>query len=115
LFRAIADQIDGWSIQPEKVSVFGSAARLDADADSDVDILVVRAKGIEPDNSDWNGQVSDLSASVFDWTGNRASIVEIPYSTLHEWTGLNTPRIAQEIGKDEIPLVGPRMSSLLSG
>lgn len=57
---------------PAHVSVFGSFARREAAVDSDIDVLFVLPK--EADDG-WYEQVSDLSKSVYAWTGNRMEYV----------------------------------------
>jgi len=77
-FRArLVEDVAGWQRGPESLVVYGSVARGQATAASDVDILVVRPDSIEPDEAAWQRQVADLSDRVRRWTGRRASVVEM--------------------------------------
>jgi predicted nucleotidyltransferase len=77
-FRArLVEEVAGWQLRAESVVVYGSVARGEATAASDVDILVVRPDPFEPDESGWQRQIADLSDRVLRWTGRRASVVEL--------------------------------------
>jgi predicted nucleotidyltransferase len=58
---ALADrlrrEIAGWRIAPSHASLFGSAARGDGDAASDVDLFIVRPGGIEAEDATWRDQL----------------------------------------------------------
>lgn len=54
--------------------LFGSAARGDGSETSDIDIAVVRADSVDPDDADWSSQLVELSDAVTRWTGNDASV-----------------------------------------
>jgi predicted nucleotidyltransferase len=73
----IADAIAGWAIPPVAAMLYGSIARSDEDAGSDVDFLVVRPARLRPDDPVWEAQVAALSERVGRWTGRRASIVDM--------------------------------------
>jgi predicted nucleotidyltransferase len=73
----LVENVAGWRLRPESVVVYGSVARGQATAASDVDVLVVRPDAIEPDEATWQRQVADLSDRVRRWTGRRASVVEM--------------------------------------
>jgi len=69
--------IRSWEVQPQHAYLFGSAARQDGDASSDVDILLVHAQGSEEHVNAWTQQVDDLGAKIRLWTGNDAGILDI--------------------------------------
>lgn len=69
--------IRSWQVQPQHAYLFGSAARQDGDASSDVDILLVHAQGSEEQVNAWTQQVDDLGAKIRLWTGNDAGILDI--------------------------------------
>jgi predicted nucleotidyltransferase len=69
--------IRSWEVQPQHAYLFGSAARQDGDASSDVDILLVHAQGSEEQVNAWTQQVDDLGAKIRLWTGNDAGILDI--------------------------------------
>jgi predicted nucleotidyltransferase len=77
--RAVIDRLQGTAsmIQPVPASlvVFGSFARGEAGADSDIDVLAVRAVGVDPDDVQWNdtlGQWSELASRI---AGNPVRVV----------------------------------------
>jgi hypothetical protein len=69
--------IQSWGVQPQHAYLFGSAARRDGDASSDVDILLVHPHGREGQAKAWTQQVGDLGAKIRLWTGNDAGILDI--------------------------------------
>lgn len=66
------------TISPEPVSViaFGSFARGDADAESDIDLAVVRSDSVDEDDEQWADSVDDWRRQVRAVTGNDVEIVE---------------------------------------
>lgn len=65
-------------ISPEPVSViaFGSYARGEADAESDIDLAVVRADDVDDDNEPWAESIDVWHRHVRALTGNEVEIVE---------------------------------------
>ena len=65
-------------ISPEPVSViaFGSFARREADADSDIDLAVVRADDVDDDDERWAESIDVWRRQVRALTGNEVEIVE---------------------------------------
>src|SRR5690606_1274747 len=57
LANRIAAHVDGWSVEPVLVAVFGSAAGGEMRTDSDIDLLVVRSDHTDPDSDTWRSQV----------------------------------------------------------
>lgn len=70
-----AEAIARWGTRPLHASIFGSAARGDGDAGSDIDLLVVFDDATYARDALWSDAVSDLSVAVQRWTGNRAAIL----------------------------------------
>jgi len=75
LVSQVANTIEGWKCRPLHVSLFGSMARRDGDADSDVDVLVVFDDRTYGEESLWIEAVADLGGAIRRWTGNRAAIM----------------------------------------
>jgi Nucleotidyltransferase domain. len=69
--------IQSWEVQPQHAYLFGSAARQDGDASSDVDILLVHPETWVQQVNAWTEQVEDLGAKIRLWTGNAAGILDI--------------------------------------
>ena len=75
-----AEQVASWRVQPVSAVLYGSVARGDAHAGSDVDVLVVRPSRTRADQPVWEEQVATLSAALQRWTGLPASIIELTAS-----------------------------------
>jgi predicted nucleotidyltransferase len=75
--RAIGDSAALQKSRPELVIVFGSFARGEADADSDLDLVIVRPAGIDDDDSAWADSVVTLSRDVARALGNPVNILEV--------------------------------------
>lgn len=93
LEHAIRTAVDSWEQPAEGVALFGSAARRDGDALSDIDLLVVRTDVVEADNDTWANQRHNLAELVDRLTGNRAQIVELSRSQLREAAASGQPLI----------------------
>src|SRR5262247_3692319 len=70
-------ELDAWKAGAEYVALFGSAARDDMRADSDIDLFVVRPARIDADDDGWRAQVDKLTRHVTAWTGNDTRIIEL--------------------------------------
>jgi predicted nucleotidyltransferase len=73
----MAELVAGWQVPPMSTVVYGSVARGEATAGSDLDLLVVRPDATEPDEATWQQQLVDLAERVQRWTGRRASVVDM--------------------------------------
>lgn len=74
LLDRLRETVTGWKIPPVYGALFGSGARGDHTAASDLDLFLVR-----PDDADrdaWDEQTSALSQQATLWTGNDARILE---------------------------------------
>ncbi len=77
LERRLSEEIESWSLQPDYVSIFGSAARADGDTSSDIDLFVVRQDGVEEEDPVWREQLDGLTDDTFRWTGNHLALSEV--------------------------------------
>ena len=112
LVRRLRDAIDGWEIPPAHASLFGSAARGDGDASSDIDLLVVRPADVDPDDAGWCGQVDGLADLVRRWTGNNAGIAEVSEGELPRLRK-DRPPVVEEVSEDAVDLAGEETRKLL--
>jgi predicted nucleotidyltransferase len=104
LFERIRDAIDLWSLKPIHASVFGSTARGDGDANSDVDLLLVHEfSGSSP--SGWEELVDELGDQVYAWTGNHLQTYELSQSELTDHLRVGEP-IVDEWLRDAVPIYG---------
>ena len=92
-------------------SMFGSAARGEGDARSDIDLLVVRLASVDSDDPAWRDQLHELAAAVERWTGNRAGISEVGEAELSRLAA-ERPPIVEELQRDAITLAGPEARQL---
>ena len=92
--------------------MFGSAARAEADATSDVDILVVHLDH-QSDDEAWQQQLDDLAAQVRRWSGNACELVVLTESELRA-AAQRGDQLLDELRRDAIHLAGAQPHVLLS-
>ena len=102
--------VRSWEVQPQHAYLFGSAARQDGDASSDVDILLVHAQGPEGQVNAWGQQVDDLGAKIRLWTGNDAGILDISAVDL-ERMQVNGEAILESWHREGIFLAGAGLAN----
>lgn len=114
---AVEDQLtaalQAWSPAPAAVVLFGSFARRDGNADSDIDVLVVRGDGTDEDDPLWSAQRYELARSLERWTGNTTQIVELASAELGEAIARGDELIAA-VRRDGRVLAGPDLRVLLA-
>ena len=64
-------------VPPVSVVVFGSFARREAVADSDIDLVVVRPEGIDEDDEAWSTSIEQWRIAVRRLTGNPVDVLEV--------------------------------------
>lgn len=112
LIRRLREAIGAWEVPPVHASLFGSAARGDGDASSDIDLLVVRPADVDPDDAHWREQVDGLADLVRRWTGNNAGIAEIAEGELPRLRK-DRPPVVEEVSEDAVDLAGEATRKLL--
>jgi predicted nucleotidyltransferase len=80
LLQRLEERLNRWTFNPTYAAVFGSAARGTMTADSDLDILLVRAD--DTPIEEWEQQVAALVADVGRWIGNDTRPLEYTVSEL---------------------------------
>lgn len=93
LVRRLSEEIASWPLKPRHASLYGSAARGDGDAASDIDILLVRPNGIAEDAEPWEEQVVGLREAATAWTGNPVQIFDIDETRLAEHVAAHDPLV----------------------
>jgi hypothetical protein len=140
MFDRIRGELGKWRPKPHYACVFGSAARGDGDASSDIDVLLIHGpfpgdpkpprqqrlrdslarKWSEPmpvsavEARRWPAQVDRLRARIHAWTGNAAQIVDLSWT---EWLiHKDDEGVFEEIRRDAIDVTpkAPWTSSLVS-
>jgi len=112
LFRRLRSTIGSWELAPVHVSVFGSAARGEGDAGSDIDLFVVRPGEVDGEDPAWRSELDLLARQVQRWTGNRAGIAEVGEAELARLRK-DEPPIVAELRSDAITVAGAAAAELL--
>lgn len=73
----------------------------------------MRPDGVDEDHPQWREQVDALPTRIFDWTGNHASVAEVPEDDLPRLVR-QRPRVATEIRPDAVTFLGPRAREVLA-
>lgn len=81
-FAEVSRDISNWKLEPSCGAIFGSAARSDMLAESDIDVFIARPNSIDFGDSEWRKQISYLSSNITRWTGNEAQIYELSESEI---------------------------------
>ena len=112
LVKRLRRAIGTWKVVPGHASIFGSAARGDGDASSDIDLFLVRPKSVKGEHTQWRAQVDALSESVLSWTGNRLGVSEVSFADVRQLRK-RRPAIVKDLERDGIHLAGNALSSVL--
>jgi hypothetical protein len=112
LLDRLRSEFEAWSPPPIHASLFGSTARADGDARSDVDILLIRPSDVAEDDSPWAEQVDRLREQVQVWTGNRCQPFQIDLDRLADHVRAGDPLVDEWVG-DGITLAGPELRAIL--
>jgi hypothetical protein len=115
LIARLVETIGGWAIQPLHSSLFGSAARGDSDAESDIDLLLVRPDSVgQNDEATWDDQVSRLRQAVHGWTGNDCQTFQVDRARLLEHVDAQDPLVIAWL-REGIKLTGQSLAELAGG
>jgi predicted nucleotidyltransferase len=106
----IKDALASWSPVPEHASLFGSFARGEATADSDIDLLVVTRPDAEAQVT--AEAVDQLAVDLERWTGNSAQIVDRNSNQLAAMIASHD-RLITSWRADHVDLMGTRLLDLL--
>lgn len=98
--------------EPIHASVFGSVARGEGHAQSDIDLLVVMPEGYEGDEARWHEQLRELESRVLGWTGNRLEVLAFSVEQLRNVAAHGEP-IVTSLLEESLTLAGPDLRSLL--
>ncbi len=113
IFSNIRTEVSSWQVEPSHAGLFGSFARGTADADSDIDVLVVRPEGPAAlDEDAWLRQLDRLDLRIRAWTGNAAQIIDLDPATLGEMVRDSDPLLDSWRAED-IAVYGERLLDLL--
>jgi predicted nucleotidyltransferase len=110
----IQTTVGEWEIAPVSLVLFGSAARRDGDADSDVDLLLIRPDDLGSDNEGWSDQLYELAGAVERWTGNTVQFVELS-KTEFEGAVRRAEPLVEHIMADGVTLAGRSLLDIAVG
>lgn len=105
LFDRMRAAVASWDPEPAAAWLFGSFARGDATADSDVDVLLIRPDRVDEDDAAWQVQTAQFEQDVRDWSGNDCNTIEFDRQ---EFADLITSkeRLPADVAHDGIHLFG---------
>jgi hypothetical protein len=114
LLERLREIVAGWEIAPLHVSLFGSAARRDGGADSDIDLLIVRPDAAAEGNEAWEAQIDALRDQVMTCTGNRCQAFDVDRARLGAHLAAGDPLVENWL-RDGVLLAGEPLRSLIDG
>lgn len=112
LLDRLRQAIAAWEVTPVHASLFGSMARGEGDAQSDIDLFIVRPYDVAEEDTRWRGQIDILARQVQRWTGNHAGIAELAEAEIKRLRK-SEPPIVDELRSNAIALSGPEVTALL--
>jgi len=112
LIDSMREHIAAWTAPSRGAYLFGSTARGEGNVESDIDVLVVRPDGCDPDDPTWLGQLHDFASDVTAWTGNDCRIIESSEKEVGELLA-SSDRLARDLRSDAIILSGRHLAHLV--
>lgn len=103
LVDRLRDEIGRWKPPASFAALFGSTARGDSTTASDVDVVVVRAHGVDADDPAWRANLDGLAQAAGRWTGNDLRVLEIAEGDL---ALAHRPAVVREALGEGIVLAG---------
>jgi len=101
LHERLVSTLESWKLRPGYAAMFGSAARGEMRAGSDLDLFLQRPEG-PPEL--WHDQVSALVRDARAWTGNDPRVLEMTEAELRG--AAPAEPVLQSIVDEGIPLLG---------
>ncbi len=107
LWDAMTEHARTWAHPPVGLVVFGSTARGDGGIDSDVDVLVIRAESVDPDDPAWHQTLTAFSNAITTWTGNAVDIIDRSPAELDDMAAARDPLLV-DVRRDGRFVIGSR-------
>lgn len=107
LIKRLAGEIGAWKLPCRYSALFGSAARNDMRADSDLDLFVVRDAEVDADDATWRDQIDSLEAAASAWTGNDVRTLEYDETEFFAASAADAG-VVSDIRNEGIRLTGQR-------
>ncbi len=99
---------------PARLVLFGSLARGEADADSDIDVLVVRRADVDEDDERWNRTLGDWLVEARRASGNPVNHIELSAADVPPRMRSRKP-LWRDIQRDAVLLLGDPLNGVESG
>lgn len=96
---------------PANITLFGSVARGDGDAASDIDLVVVRAAGVTEDDPSWDRAVSVWVERIGRVTGNPVNRIEIGIDEVPRFTR-SRAALWQAVRREGVVIFGRSLDDL---
>jgi Nucleotidyltransferase domain len=96
---------------PVSVIVFGSFARGDNAADSDIDAIVVRPPALDEDNEQWVGGLGQWRATVKRVSGNEVEILDVGADRMPGNLG-GSSALWRDVRRDGLVIFGKRLNQM---
>jgi len=93
MLSALTTRINAFVIRPLHASLFGSAARGEGDAGSDIDVLLIAPSLTSETEVPWESQLDTLRSGIFTVTGNRCQTFDISLERLREYLDARDPLV----------------------
>jgi hypothetical protein len=113
LLNRIRESVDNWTVRPTHVSLYGSAARRDGTAESDIDLLIIRPDEVGEEDEVWATQVDALRATVTTSTGNDCQAFVVDRARLAAHLAIDDPLLHNWL-RDEVLIVGDPLGSIVA-
>ncbi|MGW6282224.1 nucleotidyltransferase domain-containing protein [Kribbella sp. NPDC055071] len=105
LLERIKAEAETWALRAKAIWLFGSTARGQGDAQSDLDLLIVRPDEIDDSDPRWVEQVETLAAHASLWSGNSCEVVEYSAQEIQDLIS-HGERLITELRHDAVPITG---------
>lgn len=100
---------------PASLVVFGSFARGEAGAESYIDVIAVRAAGVDSDNDGWTESLGRWTDRARRALGNPVHVVEVAAEEVPALFGRPGPSVWQDASRDGIAIAGDPLEKLAKG
>ncbi|MCL1838022.1 MAG: nucleotidyltransferase domain-containing protein, partial [Propionibacteriaceae bacterium] len=108
----LAEESGNLAPKPLSVAIFGSVARGDATADSDLDLLIIATDELDPESDAWTGQVDDLEQRTRLWIGNPLQTTTVTKTQLAAMASSGA-QIVDEWDRDVCTIMGQDARGLI--
>ena len=105
LLERLKAEADSWDLPAKAIWLFGSTARGQGGADSDLDLLIIRPDEVDESDPQWLEQVETLAAHAGLWSGNTCEVVEYSAQEVDE-LNRRGERLVTELRRDAVPIAG---------